>query len=189
MLTSFWEENPSEYYARKLKGLVGDYSVTVEILDVNRASILKLVNKLGQSRIRSQPYHLIIMMGVSGSSHQFHVEVLAKPILAEPNQAEGDGEANGFTSEYTLMTTINLADNAMTPHNPTQLSFDAGNYFCNELYYRVLSLIYSKKIQNATKTGLLPAVFIHVPPPDHVDFALGLLQLQALVHNVIKSCI
>ncbi len=54
-----------------------------------------------------------------------------------------------------LQTAINTQD-LLTKTTQTEISYDAGNYVCNHLYYHVLSAIDKRKFDTI-------ALFVHVP--------------------------
>lgn len=120
-----------------------------------------------------QSFDLVIMLGVDERACHFQLELVATD--AFPDIYE-DGKMPVVTHRY--LATSNMAHTMWLPYRQNY-SFDAGSYFCNNLYYKLLDAINTGPITLPLRpTQLLPACFVHVPPYDaFVDLngAVGIL--------------
>ncbi len=64
-------------------------------------------------------------------------------------------EQQAVCKERILQTAVDTQD-LLTKTTQTEISYDAGNYVCNHLYYQVLSAIETSKLDTV-------ALFVHVP--------------------------
>lgn len=171
-------ENPSEKYAKVLEreGLDG-IRFTVKIIEVNSHGVAKFVNSLEQT-YATEKYDAVILMGVAGDSSDFRIELLAKSIrasLGDPDDEDGIPR---------LLTTLNMSRTKWLPYTGLY-SFDAGSYYCNQLYHDVLSLVYGRNW--AVGDTYLPAVFLHVPPEEKMSINEGIHRLKGIIKTVIET--
>lgn len=145
--------NPAELYATSLgQEKLTDTTFTVRILKVTRKDVLEFIDFL-----KINPFDIIIMLGVSAKESDVKIEVLGKRVLAEDGN-ELDPDSQFLTGPVTLLSTTYLGHYLMIDYQK-HFSFDAGSYFCNEIYYRTLLHLYSEVDKQNT-----PALFLHVPP-------------------------
>ena len=116
----------------------------------------------------------VVSFGFSPSSSTIKVEALAINVMhADIPDNEGfiakrmkiyeDGDKCYFSSAPFY----DIADRMKSAGIKPKVSFSAGTYVCNTLYY---SLLY-----NAKKRGLnIPIAFIHIPPPKEFAEKMGL---------------
>lgn len=151
-------------------------SLHVCILSVSRPALEELVGGLGGS-----DYALIVCLGVAPAD-DFQIEVVARNILADGVS----GQECVAGQPACLLSTAYLTGNLMKPHFG-RLSYNAGDYYCNELYYRCLQHVFGAGAQNFARTGLCPVVFIHVPPLHAVSYEDGLARLKDIMQRIIAS--
>lgn len=122
------------------------------------------------------PFDAIIMLGVAANSKDFRIELLATDVFRECG-----GELRG-RSDRTLLTTCDMSKVSWLQHL-SLYSFDAGMYYCNRLYYEVLTRIYSNPLTN--DGCFVPALFIHVPAFEQVSLEEGLPKLKSVIKKAI----
>lgn len=170
--------NPSEEYVKALKaeGLEG-VQFSTKIIQVNTKAVSEFVDSL-EKYLLTKTYDAVIMMGVAGDSSDFRIELLAKGIrasLEEPVDEEGIPR---------LLTTLNMSRSKWLPYIDLY-SFDAGSYYCNQLYYDVLRLTYQQGI--TVGDTILPVVFIHVPPADRMSSEEGIHRLKSIIRTIMET--
>eukprot|EP00927_Polykrikos_kofoidii_P048804 TRINITY_DN43000_c0_g1_i1.p1 TRINITY_DN43000_c0_g1~~TRINITY_DN43000_c0_g1_i1.p1 ORF type:complete len:361 (+),score=41.24 TRINITY_DN43000_c0_g1_i1:58-1140(+) len=114
----------------------------------------------------SIPYDAVVHLGVEDFAKGLKLEIAASNTLAsDPHLPAVAGGAQ------LLATTVNtgwldpVAIGAAAKLNGTQAelwSRNAGDFYCNEVYYRTLDFIRTENVI-VNSGALLPAVFVHVP--------------------------
>ncbi len=120
-------------------------------------------------------YDAIILLGVNGGAADFCLELMATDVPAEGHEKEPGGK---------LITTVNLS-NPSWFNNQHLYSFDAGTYYCNQLYYMVLNIVYSRR--QVRDDHILPVMFIHVPPFEAVPVSVGLEKLNEIIIAIMQD--
>lgn len=158
------------------EGLDG-VQLTTKIIPVNAKAVSEFVNSLGKSLL-TKTYAAVIMMGVAGDSYDFRIELLAKGIRASLEEP--------FDQDCIprLLTTLNMSSSQWLPYIGLY-SFDAGSYYCNQLYYDVLRLVYQHGI--TVGNTLLPVVFIHVPPAERMSSEEGVHRLKSIIRTIVET--
>jgi pyroglutamyl-peptidase len=147
------EVNPSETLA-KASG------VPHVILDVTYAAAEGFVQTLD-----SLSYDNLLMLGVASNRSQMSVELEAKNLRSGADvagvSADGVIDLHGPQALKSTMWTHELVEllKLEFPHE-VSLSFDAGTYLCNYLYYKALQIL------------TIPRVgFLHLVMPDQLSLA------------------
>jgi pyroglutamyl-peptidase len=165
--------NPSEMICQNI--FLPDVVTQVLSVDFNQA-FLDL-----KSTIEKENPKYVIMLGLAGSRDEISLEKVA----LNWNESKHPDEAGNFVSpgkinpsnnELALMTKFpinELHDYLDKKEYPVKMSFSAGTYVCNNLYYKVL-------------TGFpnLKSIFIHVPYFTEVSEKM---QIQ-VIKDVLDFC-
>lgn len=157
--------NPSENYAKYFKNHL--------ILPVNN-KIESIVNNLN-----IENYEIILMLGLSPMAKTFQLELVGRNKRAKMknhnNKEEGEGEEKIENDKSDLLTTtLDIGSFRMLPSR-VMWSIDAGDYYCNELYYRMLI-----KGQFANSR----IVFCHVPPFESIPFEEGIEIIDEIIKKI-----
>lgn len=161
-------------YAEQLgKADIEGISVTVKILPVNPDGIQQFMHYLLEHWRR---YDLVIMLGVAAESSAFRIELLAHHSTLSFPDIDGPS---------ILPTTLGLTMKHWLPYL-SHYSYDAGTYFCNDIYYSTLHFIYNQACVRPDG-HLLPAVFVHVPQLDTIPISQGLEFLKQFLHDINKN--
>lgn len=150
-----------------------DVELTMCIIEVEQGAIEIFLDDFDFS-----DYDLIILMGVAGDAPTHRIEVLARDIKVTT-------ERPSVPCPKTLLTTMNMSQTGWADHLH-RYSYDAGAYYCNYLYYRVLDTIYGGKLQRMGRW--IPAVFVHVAPFYNLPLDEGFKELQKIVQQAMDSC-
>jgi pyroglutamyl-peptidase len=143
--------NPSEMLANELAQNFPE--VTSLILPVEFKKSFEVL----KSHLKNNTYDYIVSLGQASSRSKISLEKIALNwIQSEHKDESGNQPKPGKINEgpLALMTEIqidNIYQKLKAENYPIEISFSAGTYVCNELYFRELSEL---------KTN---SVFIHVP--------------------------
>jgi pyrrolidone-carboxylate peptidase len=153
---------------------LANVTFTVRILQVTRKDVLEFIDFL-----RADAFDIVIMLGVSAKETDVKIEVLGKRILVQ------DGNELDYGSQFppgpdTLLSTTYLGHPLMINYQKN-LSFNAGNYFCNELYYRTLLYLYLQADKQCS-----PALFLHVPPLHKMSIEAGIRVILDILQKICK---
>ena len=155
-------ENPSWEYAQKLAQsdqITGDKKAFQ--LDV---SFQKTFSEFQEITDQYQP-DLIVQLGLSGRAEKLHFEKVAINWV-ETDRKDNDGEfpvpqkilankeQDGLITKWNVN---NLLDLSQHQSIPAEISYHAGTYVCNSLYYQTM-INYRQ-----------PTLFIHVPKTDSLE--------------------
>ncbi len=92
-------------------------------------------------------------------------------------------EQQGKGADQNLQTSLDLA-NLLEDTRLSEISYDAGNYVCNALYYRVLEAIQKRTIFHPSGgVNAIPCLFVHVP----VLEASTQVWVQTDMHSVLNK--
>ncbi len=116
--------------------------------------------KLWGERIAERKPDLVIATGLSPSTRKLKVEAVALNIMhSEPGDNEGFSPKNlriydsGENCLFTSLPYEKIVEYLRNSGIPSRVSFSAGTYVCNTLYYSLLRNLRGRR-----------AIFIHVPP-------------------------
>ena len=112
---------------------------------------------------------------------------------AGSNYTEAVPHAPCLLATTAPLDRLNLDDDSNgSTYTPRELwSRDAGAFFCNEVYYRTLSEVRSRRLRPASamegdaaflKHRLLPVLFVHLPPEDRAPLAAS----TAIVRHIVS---
>lgn len=145
--------NPSEYLANKISEEI--FQVKSLILPVEFGRSFEIL----KNELEVNNYTMLIMIGQAAGRKKISLEKVALNWVQTENRDEAQylPETGNISREapLALMTKfpVDLVFNALKSNNyPVEISFSAGTYVCNELYFRVLE-----------KFTDLQSVFVHVP--------------------------
>jgi len=174
-LTYYIIENPSEVYAREVK--VSQATVLSRIITVNHVGLEDFARFI--SSIPTGFLDAIIHLGVDASEPDFKLEITASNLLAS--------KGHGPEGRKRLLTTCNMSSSRWATFL-AQYSFDAGSYYCNQLYYSTLTTVYNQPLTR--KGSFLPVIFVHVPTFEAIPLEVGLAELKDIIAAIIAtSCI
>ena len=151
--------NPSENYAK--------YFPNHLILPVNN-KIESIVDNLNIDK-----YKVIFMIGLSSEIKVFHLELVAKNKKADRKVDENE-KIDKDRCDMMLTTTIDIGSFRILPKDVVW-SVDAGNYYCNELYYRMLL-----KCQFTDHR----IIFCHVPQFKSIPFERGIKIITEIIEKI-----
>ena len=149
-------ENISAQVANSMdKKRIGDCEVETQILTVDKSGSLSIVKRLENG----ERFACILLMGLAENAEVPRIEVVARDFLdfkiadnsgRQPKSQYIDGNGDLPTSSNAVHWPCSSL------HLAPVISTDAGEFLCNELYYRTL-----QAINDAT-----PCIFLHLPPTD-----------------------
>lgn len=178
------EENPAELTAMHLDNSCSrDHGICFvgRVEPVTRAGATDVANELMHISSGTAPYDAILHLGLESVAKGFRLEIVAANILAVNTSGVWSADvpcnkslANGSYADIVeggpclLATTLPLDRVSLVHLHPNAAreywSRDAGTYFCNEMYYRTLSVVRSRDLRPARGSShLLPVVFVHLP--------------------------
>ena len=180
-----FSENPSGEVAKALNGtqIEGGLRVHSLRIDVSEEGVL-----LAEGWVRSGgaegpwgPWDAVVHLGFEDEAKGLKLETMAfnaKASSTDPVVPEGP---------HLLPTTGDLGAVALNTQNPHELwSRDAGNFYCNEIYYRTLYLIREQK-QKRCRGALVPCLFIHVPPLHLMPLSESSRFVKTLLGELIRA--
>ncbi|KAF4752664.1 hypothetical protein FOZ63_029156 [Perkinsus olseni] len=144
--------NPSAAVAGTLNGsCTHEYCVQAFELPVTHAGASQPASWLREPAVPKPA--AIVHLGLEDRAKGLKLEVAAKNVLAESNSSLPI-LANG-TSILPSTANLGLID---VVDADEMWSVDAGSYYCNEIYFRTLSEIRTRRLN-------IPAIFVHLPEP------------------------
>ncbi|SEM00802.1 pyroglutamyl-peptidase [Butyrivibrio sp. ob235] len=146
----------------------------VDIIKLQLPVVFKKAADMVLDVIGSEKPSAVVMLGVAGKRDKITPEVIAVNI-DDARIADNEGnkplfqriEEGGPDGIFSSLPVKKMVDTLNDKGFLSELSYSAGSYVCNDLFYRVL---FSLKEDN----NLIPTGFIHVPMPD-ADGESGLL--------------
>jgi len=141
------------------------------VLPVNRTGAQWTTQFLQQQLASGHvPYDLVLHTGLEDFAKGLKLETAATNQQANDTGGPSTQPAVPGGAEL-LPTTVNLGwmslavlKAAGTTPNTTELwSRNAGDYYCNEVFYRTLNFIRSKGVFAGATGAFLPAMFVHAP--------------------------
>jgi pyrrolidone-carboxylate peptidase len=208
-------ENPSAEIAAALNGTCSaDACFDALVLPVSSQGASKVAELL--SATNTSRWDLILQLGEDVPAQfmkvtKLHVETVAQNIKSRKSEhATGNGTSSGMLrvqNDNTLVpggqpylpTTVDIGRPFFRTVNATlaaQVMWhrDAGQYFCNEAFYRTLFAVRSANIAPASThsnenqtTGLLPAIFVHVPPSTVISVAEAQKYVTQIAGSIVTS--
>ena len=156
--------NPSQVIAETLNGsTLGDAEIIGMVLPVD---FNKSVERTRDAMEQHHP-DVVISLGLNAKSKVIEVEKIGFNLKRYP---KGDGawsfpqriDKNGPFFRITPLKTYEIVQKIRDENIPVKLSFFAGSYICNALFYGILGYVKNQSLN--TTTG-----FIHVPLLDSQD--------------------
>ena len=164
------EENPSAVAATRLNGTG---SITSVVLPVDEAGVSYAAGLVSRGAVAA-----VVHLGLEDATRDLRVEVAGHNILAGPRGTPNSGNCTTrpvFAGEpCTLATTANLGRLALRPRETWSTS--AGDFFCNEVYYRTL------RAARRGSVPLVPVAFVHLPSEATRPVDAYLSRLADVVH-------
>lgn len=163
--------NPSELILHELN-IVGIDKQLLPV-DFDRA-FLEL-----KKRIDLNNPEIVIMLGQGSSRDEIHLEKVALNWNESeyPDESENHismGPIDDLDPELAIMTSfpVNSLYQKMKTHTEhIKISFSAGTYVCNNLYYKVLS-----------SYPMIKSIFIHVPNEDKIN----IIEQIKIIRQILK---
>ena len=169
------EENPSAVAATRLNGTG---SITSVVLPVDEAGVSYAAGLVSRGAVAA-----VVHLGLEDATRDLRVEVAGHNILAGPRGAPNSGNCTTrpvFAGEpCTLATTANLGRLALRPRE--RWSTSAGDFFCNEVYYRTL------RAARRGSVPLVPVAFVHLPSEATRPVDAYLSRLADVVHALAEG--
>ncbi|CAE7426019.1 pcp [Symbiodinium natans] len=170
-------QNPSGEVAAALNGSIVERLMVHSIrVDVNEAGVLQ-----AQEMVQQSGWDAIVHLGFEDEAKGLKLET-----MAANKRALHKGKVASAGPEL-LPTTGDLGAVALNTNNPHELwSRDAGDFFCNEIYYRTL---YSVREHRRLRCpgALIPSIFIHVPPLHKMPLQESVTFVRSLLADLIKA--
>ncbi len=173
---STFKKNPSGEIAKLLDGsyFKGEEVRGIEI-EVTHEAIRNYIEEIGRNE-----YSLIINTGLAAGRSYISVEVIAVNWQSsekdENDFAPADGKIveNGPDGIFSSIPFLEVLHSLRSAKIPSKLSFTAGTFLCNKIFYS--SLYYSK-----AKVG-----FIHLPATDDISVAgeYPILEIEKMIKSV-----
>lgn len=121
------------------------------------------------AKIQEEMPDYVIMLGLAGNRTKVTPEVIAIN-LADARIPDNAGNQpkwkkiseDGQDGIFSMLPVKDMVEKLNNEGIPAELSYSAGTYVCNDLFYRVLDFIDKKHL--STEAG-----FIHVPMPKDTD--------------------
>jgi pyroglutamyl-peptidase len=171
-------ENPSEILVKKLANSFGCSHLILPVEFEQSYLILK-------SEIQRSEPKILIMFGLASTRSKIgfekiglnwvqsqHADVSNKnPIIGKIKP----GQELALMTDWSIEPLLGKIDSALRTH--TEISFSAGSYVCNDLYFRALDDegIDCKKL------------FIHIPPFDKIELKLQFEVIASFIELAAKS--
>ena len=202
-------DNPSGDIAKALNGTCTQHFCIESLVlsvDTHGASV---VSKL-LSATNSSKWDAILHMGedipamFTHTTHA-HIELAAynvkshTSLLHRANTSTSSWPSNKLIKEAQdiLPATADASSLAAVAALPSVIWHrDAGEYYCNEVFFRTTYAVRHGRIRppsrgggegSAATTALLPSLFMHVPPPDVLPVATGQQVAMALLSAMVAS--
>jgi pyroglutamyl-peptidase len=172
-------DNPSMQVCQALDGrVVGGWPVVGEVLPcVFAQSVPALSRALRRYRPRA-----VLALGLAGSRQAVSFERVAInwmdariPDNAGDQPVDVPVVAGGPSAHFTRLPIKALAEVVQARGMPAELSFTAGSFVCNQVFYALLHAL--------RRRPQVPAGFIHLPPSGR----LGLADQVAAIEAVIEA--
>ncbi|KAF4674596.1 hypothetical protein FOL47_008987 [Perkinsus chesapeaki] len=146
--------NPSAAVASSLNGSCTlDYCIQAYQLPVDHTGASEPARWLRDPSVPKPA--AIVLLGLEDRAKGLKLEIAAKNVLADSNSSL----PIIAKEQYILPSTAKLGYiNTTHTEEPLEWSVDAGNYYCNEIYFRTLSEIRSQGLN-------IPTIFVHLPEP------------------------
>lgn len=185
------EENPSYEAAKLLPKRIGEADIELIRLPVVFGEAASILEK----RIDAIRPDAIIMLGVAGTRTKITPEVIAVNIDdARIPDNHGNSpkfekiDSVGSDGIFSTLPVTKMVENMTKEGIPSELSYSAGAYVCNDLFYRIMNHLKAKTLD-------ISAGFIHVPNPAESDAEtkaeLGIDEIakgiQICVETVLKE--
>ena len=188
------DSNPSREIAKLLNGSCSG-SVCIESLVLSVDTVGASLVAAQLSSTNSSPWAAVIHVGEDVPAmfrqvKKMHVELVAANVQSHSQGATGSELIPG--AQPFLPATVNAG--AIAPvvgANSASVLWhrDAGTYFCNEAFFRTTFAIRAANISApsapATAAPLLPAVFVHVPPPS----VLAVKDAAAIIQQMSQAMV
>lgn len=182
--------NPSQQLCLTLEESIHNCSVDKLILPVS----FKSAGKNLIERLKSQDYRAVFLLGLAYPRSEVTLEKLAINWM-DSEIGDNDGflpeakkiDANAPDAYFSSMDLRPLVEQPFPDTPPPKISYTAGTYVCNALYFNALHWI--KKSGAPTQ-----CLFIHVPPTPEIKGAAGSMelgsiraQLEAIIGLAVKK--
>ena len=159
------DKNPSEILARTS-------GRRHEILPVSYRAVTRFIEELD-----GESFSHLLMLGVHGAGPHIRVETTARNVTSSRPDVDGFGPNTGVVRPGsphalggTLWPSLNLS--RLLDEHDAVMSYKAGDYLCNFIYYEALNRFPSKLVG-----------FLHVPDVDR----LGIEEQQKAVQHLIEQ--
>ncbi|SDB56554.1 pyroglutamyl-peptidase I [Butyrivibrio sp. INlla16] len=177
--------NPSYEVAKLLPEKIGEADIEVMRLPV----VFGLAASILETRIDECRPDAIIMLGVAGTRTKITPEVIAVNIddaRIPDNQGNNPKfekiDSDGADGIFSTLPVTEIVGEMTKEGIASELSYSAGAYVCNDLFYRIMNYL-------KTKDLCIPAGFIHVPnPSDSEEITKSELSISEIARG-IQVCI
>ncbi|CAE7560769.1 pcp [Symbiodinium necroappetens] len=170
-------QNPSGEVAAALNGSIVEQLVVHSL----RVDVTELGGLEAQDVVERGGWDAVVHLGFEDEAKGLKLETMAANVRAlHKGKVAPEGP-------QLLPTTSDLGAVALNTQNPHELwSRDAGNFFCNEIYYRTLYSIREHR-RLRCPGALIPSIFIHVPPLYRMPLKESSSFVRSLLSDIIKA--
>lgn len=132
------------------------------ILEVSYAAVDQFLEELS-----ADSFDLLVMLGVSGKSQRMQFEMNARNWVGSTSDVRGTvlGPAEIDPADPPQFTISSPLTISASEH--WEVSFDAGEYLCNYIFFRALQRFFGPRI-----------LFIHVPPFEAMPHEVQLREIR-----------
>ncbi|WP_026665658.1 pyroglutamyl-peptidase I [Butyrivibrio sp. FC2001] len=177
--------NPSYEAAKLLPERIGEADIEVMRLPV----VFGVAAALLAKRIDELRPDAVIMLGVAGTRTKITPEVIAINIddaRIPDNQGNSPRfekiDSDGADGIFSTLPVADMVGEMTKGGISSELSYSAGAYVCNDLFYRTMNYLKTKGLS-------IPAGFIHVPnPSDSEEVIKSELSISEIARG-IQICI
>ncbi|KAJ6240612.1 hypothetical protein M0813_03079 [Anaeramoeba flamelloides] len=168
---------------------INGYKLVIEswILSVDEKGVKSVASYLGD---HPDEFCLVVHMGLYSSAPWIRLETVATNILAHDDLNPpkpifvGGPDFLPTTLDLNMLSIADMKDSLGVSKFWTR---DAGEYFCNEIYYRTLYQTRIKGIRNNGK--FLPVLFIHLPKEETVSIEQDLAAVSKVIQIIASQTI
>lgn len=177
--------NPSYEVAKLLPKRIGEADIEVIRLPVVFGTAAAILEK----RIDEERPDAVIMLGVAGTRTKITPEVIAVNIDdARISDNQGNSpkfekiDSEGADGIFSTLPVTEMVETMTKEGISSEISYSAGAYVCNDLFYRTINHLNAKDIK-------IPAGFIHVPNPSDSNEATKSEMSTSEIAKGIQICI
>ena len=171
------DSNPSEYLSIELSSRFSE--VDSLILPVEFVKAFEVLSE----NLQNREYDFVLMLGLATGRKKIGFEKIGLNWVQSEHRDEsgflpktGQIQSDAPLALMSQVSVDEIFTALKTENHPVEISFSAGTYVCNDLYFRVLN-----------KFPDLKAVFIHVPSVQEMEMSQQQEILTRIVELISKT--